>query len=64
MKRKNLCRIGYGTKVLNHRTGEVNLLIYSWTNTFADGDIDFATCVDRNGKEYSIRMDEISPFEE
>lgn len=64
MKRKNLCRIGYGAKVLNHRTGEVNLLIYSWTNTFADGDIDFATCVDRNGKEYSIRMDEISPFEE
>ena len=61
---KNQCRIGFGTKILNHKTNEIGLLIYSWTNTFADGEIPYATCVDKNGKRYNIEMDLISPIEE
>ena len=40
----------YGTKILNLRTQEIGLLICIWKNKFADGDIDFATCVDKQGK--------------
>ena len=64
MELKNQCRIGYGTKILNHKTNEIGLLIYSWTNTFADGEIPYATCVDKNGKKYNIEMDLITPIEE
>ena len=64
MELKNQCRIGFGTKILNHKTNEIGLLIYSWTNTFADGEISYATCVDKNGKRYNIEMDLISPIEE
>jgi len=64
MKLKNQSRIAYGTKILNHKTNEIGLLIYTWDNTFADGDVLFATCVDKNGKRYNIEMDNISPIEE
>lgn len=63
MKLKNQSRIAYGTKILNHKTNEIGLLIYTWDNTFADGDVPFATCVDKNGKRYNIEMDNISPIE-
>lgn len=63
MTLKDKCRLGYGTKILNKKTGEIGLLIYSWTNTFADGDIPFATCVDKDGKRYNIDMDSIEPQE-
>lgn len=57
-------RMMFGTKILNHETKEVGLLICTWTNRFADADIPFATCVDMNGKKYNIEMDAISPLEE
>ena len=57
-------RTMFGTKILNHETKEVGLLIYTWTNKFADGNILYATCVDMNGKKYNIEMDAISPLED
>ena len=57
-------RTMFGTKVLNHKTKEVGLLIYTWTNKFADGNIPYVTCVDMNGKKYNIEIDSISPIEE
>lgn len=57
-------RTMFGTKVFNYETKEYGLLIYTWTNTFADGDIPFAACVDENGKKYNVKMDSISPVEE
>ncbi|MBR5544825.1 MAG: hypothetical protein IKU66_05065 [Clostridia bacterium] len=64
MTLKNQSRLGFGTKILNHKTNEIGLLIYTWDNTFADGVVPFATCVDKNGKKYNIEMDNISPIEE
>lgn len=61
---KDLDRMMFGTMVENHRTNEIGVLLYTWTNRFADGDIPYATCVDKNGKKYSIPMDDISPIEE
>ncbi len=57
-------RMMFGTKILNHKTKEVGLLVYTWTNKFADGNISYATCVDMNGKKYNIEMDAISPVED
>ena len=57
-------RTMFGTKILNQKTNEIGLLIYTWTNKFTDGDIPFATCVDKNGKKYNIEMDLILPIEE
>ncbi len=54
----------FGTKIKNLKTNEVGLVIYTRVNTFADGDVDFATCVDKNGKRYNIALDEIQPVEE
>lgn len=53
----------FGTKILNLKTKEIGLVIYTWENEFADGEIDYATCVDRNGKQYSIELDLITPIE-
>lgn len=54
----------YGTKVLNLKTQEIGLLICIWKNRFADRGIDFATCVDKNGKHYNIELDNIRGFED
>lgn len=60
-----LCRqSAYGTKILNLNTNEVGLLIKTWVNKFADGDVDFATCADKNGKRYNIELDNIKPLED
>lgn len=53
----------FGTKVLNLKTQEVGLLLYTWVNKYADKDVDFATCVDKNGKRYNIELDNIKGFE-
>ena len=53
----------FGTKIKNSETNEPGLLIYTWVNNFADGPVDFATCVDINGKEYNISLDKINPVE-
>ena len=49
----------YGTKILNLKTQEIGLLICLWENKFADKTVDFATCVDKNGKRYNIELDNI-----
>lgn len=54
----------YGTKVLNLKTQEIGLLICTWENKFADGEIDYATCVDMQGKRYNIELDNIRGFED
>lgn len=54
----------YGTKIQNNKTNEIGLLICTWVNSYADGNIDFATCVDPKGKQYNIEMDFITPIEE
>ncbi len=64
MTLKNQDRTMFGTKILNNKTNEIGLLLYTWDNTFADKDVPFATCVDENGKKYNIEMDNISPIEE
>lgn len=53
----------YGTKVLNLKTQEICLLICIWKNRFADKTVDYATCVDKHGKRYNIKLDEILPLE-
>ena len=59
----------YGTKILNHKTKNVGLIIYAWKNRFfVDGggykDIPFVACVDQDGHKYNIEMDNISPIED
>ena len=54
----------FGTKVLNLKTQEVGLLLYTWVNKYADKDVDFATCVDKNGKRYNTELDNLKGFEE
>lgn len=54
----------FGTKVLNLKTQEVGLLLYTWVNKYADKDVDFATCVDKTGKRYNIELDNIKTIEE
>ncbi len=54
----------YGTKILNLKTQEIGLLICLWENKFADKTVDFATCVDKNGKRYHIELDEIVAMED
>ena len=54
----------FGTKILNLNTQEIGLLICIWKNKFADGDIYFATCVDKQGKCYNIELDNIKVEED
>ena len=54
----------YGTKVLNLKTQEIGLLICVWKNRFTDKTVDFATCVDKQGKRYNIELDTIAPLEQ
>jgi len=54
----------FGTKIYNNETKEVGIIIYTWTNVFADGKVPFATCVDANGKKYNTAMDNITPFDD
>lgn len=63
MALKNKNNMLFGTKIYNNKTNEIGLLIYTWTNSFADRDIEYATCVDKNGKRYNIEMDEITPVD-
>ena len=63
MALKNKNDMLFGTKIYNNKTNEIGLLIYTWTNSFADRDIEYTTCVDKNGKRYNIEMDEITPVD-
>lgn len=63
MKEELKDRTMFGTKVLNHQTHEIGLLLYTWVNVFADDKVLFATCVDKKGKKYNIKMDDISPID-
>lgn len=53
----------FGTKAKNLTTNEICIVIYTWVNKFADRDIDFATCVDENGKRYNIALDDLQVIE-
>ena len=53
----------YGTKIYNHKKQEIGLLISTWVNVYADGKVDFATCVDPQGKKYNTEMDNITLVE-
>ena len=54
----------YGTKILNLKTQEIGLLICLWENKYADKTVNFATCVDSQGKRYNIELDNIRVFED
>ena len=54
----------YGTKILNLKTKEVGLLICIWKNKFADIDVDYATCVNKQGKRYNIELDNIEVLDD
>ena len=54
----------YGTKIFNLKTKEIGLLIYILKNKFADGEIDYATCVDKQGKRYNIELDNIEVLDD
>ena len=54
----------YGTKILNLKPKEVSLLICIWKNKFADRDVYYATCVDRQGKRYNIELDNIEVLDD
>ena len=54
----------FETKILNLKTKEIGLLICIWKNKFADGDVDFATRVDKQGKRYDIALDYIKEIED
>ena len=54
----------YGTKIYNHKKQEIGLLISTWVNVYADGKVDFATCVDSKGNKYNTEMDNLTPVEE
>lgn len=60
---KDFDRTLFGTKVLNLETKKLGIVLYTWTNVYADGNIPFATCIDENGKKYNIEMDEILPID-
>lgn len=61
---KNKDNTLFGTKIINNKTKEIGLVIYTWTNVFADGEVPFSTCVDSNGKRYNTPMDNITPVED
>lgn len=61
---KNKDNTLFGTKIINNETKEIGLVIYTWTNVFADVEVPFATCVDSNGKRYNTPMDNITPVED
>lgn len=61
---KDFDRTLFGTKVLNLETKKLGIVLYTWTNVYADGNIPFATCVDENGKKYSASMDNIQVVED
>lgn len=54
----------FGTKIFNHETKKQGILLYTWTNIYADAEVPFATCVDEDGRKYNIDMDLITPVEE
>ena len=54
----------YGTKILNQKTKEVGLLICIWKNKFADAEVDYATCVNKQGKRYNIKLDNIEVLDD
>lgn len=54
----------YGTKILNLKTKEIGLLICIWKNKFADRYVDYATCVNKQGKRYNIELDNIEVLED
>ena len=60
---KDFDRTLFGTKVLNWNTQKLGIVLYTWTNVYADGEIPFATCVDENGKKYNIEIDSITAIE-
>lgn len=53
----------FGTKVYDYKKNEIAILIKTWVNKFADGDVDYATLVDANGKKYATPLDNVSPIE-
>lgn len=61
---KDFDRTLFGTKVLNLETKKLGIVLYTWTNVYADRNIPFATCVDENGKKYNVSMDNTQVVED
>lgn len=58
----------YGTKVYDYEKKSIALIIKVWKNTFSGSNgkeyIDFATCVDYNGKKYETALSNLSVIED
>ena len=61
---KDFDRTLFGTKIVNWKDKKLGIVLYTWTNVYADGEIPFATCVDENGKKYNVSMDNIQVVED
>ena len=60
---KDFDRTLFGTKIVNWKDKKLGIVLYTWTNVYADGEIPFATCVNENGKRYNVAMDSITAIE-
>ena len=49
---------------INYKTEKLGIVLYTWTNIYADAKIPFATCIDEDGKRYNIAMDDIRAIED
>ena len=61
---KDFDRTLFGTKVLNLETQKLGIVLYTWTNVYADGEVPFATCVNENSKKYNVSMNNIQVVED
>jgi len=58
------CYLLFGTKIYNHTTKDIGLIICTWVNEYYDGGVDFATCVDKKGKRYNTHLENIKVIDE
>ena len=61
---KDFDRTLFGTNIVNFNTQKFGLILYTWTNVYADAHIQFATYVDENGKKYKVSMEDIRAIED
>ena len=61
---KDFDRTLFGTKIVNFNTQKLGVMLYTWTNVYADAHSPFATYVDENCKKYNVSMDDIRAIED
>lgn len=54
----------FGTKIMNVKSGQLGLMIKTWTNYYADATIPFGTWVDTKGKRHDSPIDDLCLIDE